>query len=264
MMHRLSMLVDTGWSELAQALVVLIAGLFVLRRLKWTGATRVLTALVLILVAYGASWALDLRLIAFLLKVALEYGGIALLIVLAPEMRTLVARLGRAPFSRAFREMGTHEVAEEIHEALERLSRSGIGAIIAVERDTTLESFAESGSRIEARVSADLLMTIFTPYSPLHDGAVIIRGDTIIAAGCILPLSQKPLTDRALGTRHRAALGLSDESDALVIVVSEERATISIAQRGRLWRDLSPQQLRDALEARGLSGDGAATTEASV
>ena len=255
----LSPLMETGWSEITQALLVLVAGLFLLRRLQWTGATRVLTALVIILVAYGVAWALDLRVIAFLLKLALAYGGIALLIVLAPEMRAMVTQLGRTPFSRAFREMGTHEVAEEIHEAVERLSRSGMGAIIAVERDTALDAFAESGSRIEARVSADLLMTIFTPYSPLHDGAVIVRGDTIIAAGCILPLSQKPLTDRALGTRHRAALGLSDETDALVIVVSEERATVSVAQRGRLWRDLSAQQLRDALETRGFTnaGDGA-------
>ena len=255
MMGRLPLLLETGWSEIAQAIVALIAGLLVVRRLKWSGATRVLTALVAVLVAYGIAWALDLRLIAFLLRLTLEYGGIALLIVLAPEMRTLVAQLGRAPFSRAFREMGTHEVAEEIHEAVERLSRSGIGAIIAVERDTPLDAFAESGSRIEARVSADLLMTIFTPYSPLHDGAVIVRGDTIIAAGCILPLSQKPLADRALGTRHRAALGLSDETDALVIVVSEERATISVAKRGRLFRDLTPQQVREALETRGVTND---------
>ena len=112
-----------------------------------------------------------------------------------------------------------------------------------------------------ARVSADLLLTIFTPYSPLHDGAVIIRGDTIIAAGCILPLSQKPLTDRALGTRHRAALGLSDESDALCIVVSEERATVSVAQRGRLRRDLTPQQLREVLETRGTAHDGGEPSE---
>jgi len=262
-MNKLSPLLDTGWSEIAQALLVLVAGLFLLRRLRWSGATRVLTALAIILVAYGVAWALDLRLIAFLLELALEYGGIALLIVLAPEMRAMVAQLGQTPFSRSFREMGTHEVAEELHEAVERLSRSGIGAILAVERNTPLDAFAESGSRIEARVSADLLMTIFTPYSPLHDGAVIVRGDTIIAAGCILPLSQKPLTDRALGTRHRAALGLSDETDALVIVVSEERATVSIAQRGRLWRDLSPQQLRDALETRGFTSEGEASSEVS-
>ena len=99
-------------------------------------------------------------------------------------------------------------------------------------------------------MSADLLTTIFTPYSPLHDGAVLIRGDTIVAAGCILPLSQKSIGDRTLGTRHRAALGLSDESDALVIVVSEERSTMSIADRGQLWVDLTPVEVREMMSGR--------------
>ena len=103
---------------------------------------------------------------------------------------------------------------------------------------------------MEARVSADLLTTIFTPYSPLHDGAVLIRGDTIVSAGCILPLSQKSIGDRTLGTRHRAALGLSDESDALVIVVSEERSTMSVADRGQLWVDLTPVEVREMMAGR--------------
>jgi diadenylate cyclase len=244
-----------GWREITQGLIVLVAAICVLRALKWSRAMHVVGVISAILVLYAVAWVLEFQLIMMLLKLTLEYGAIALLVVLAPELRAMMTQLGRVPFARAFRGMGTHEVAGEIHEAVERLSRSGIGAIIALERETGLDEFAESGSRIEARVSADLLMTIFTPYSPLHDGAVIIRGDTIIAAGCILPLSQKPLADRALGTRHRAALGLSDETDALVIVVSEERATVSVAKRGRLWRDLTPQQLREALEARALVGD---------
>jgi diadenylate cyclase len=147
--------------------------------------------------------------------------------------------------------MEQREVAEEISETIERLSRSGIGAIIAIEREVALDPYTESGSPIQAKVSADLLATIFTPYSPLHDGAVLVRGDTIIAAGCILPLSQKPLLDRTLGTRHRAALGLSDETDALVVVVSEERATIAVAERGELFRDLTPAGVRAMLAGRG-------------
>jgi diadenylate cyclase len=146
--------------------------------------------------------------------------------------------------------MEQREVAEEIAEAVERLSRSGIGAIIAIEREVPLDGYAESGSPVEAKVSTDLLTTIFTPYSPLHDGAVLVRGDTIIAAGCILPLSQRALSDRTLGTRHRAALGLSDESDALVVVVSEERATVSVAERGQLFLDLTPTGVRDFLAGR--------------
>ena len=129
------------------------------------------------------------------------------------------------------------EIADEVAEAVERLSRSGIGAIIAIEREVSLDEYVQSGSEMQAKVSADLLATIFTPYSPLHDGAVIIRGDTIVGAGCILPLSQAAIIDRSLGTRHRAALGLSEETDALVVVVSEETATITVAANGRLWRD---------------------------
>ena len=113
-----------------------------------------------------------------------------------------------------------------------------------------LGDYIQSGSEMQAKVSADLLATIFTPYSPLHDGAVILRGDTIIGAGCILPLSQAPLADRSLGTRHRAAIGLSEETDALVIVVSEETSTISIALAGRLTRNLTPPQLRDLISGR--------------
>jgi diadenylate cyclase len=146
--------------------------------------------------------------------------------------------------------MGESEVAEEVVAALERLSQSGIGAIIAVEREMALGEYVASGSAIQAKVSADLLTTIFTPYSPLHDGAVIIRGDTVIGAGCILPLSQAPIADRTLGTRHRAALGLAEESDAIVFVVSEETATISSAVDGRLTRSVSPGQIRDLLAGR--------------
>ncbi len=113
-----------------------------------------------------------------------------------------------------------------------------------------LGEYVESGSALEAKVSADLLTTIFTPYSPLHDGAVIIRGDTVIGAGCILPLSQTPIADRSMGTRHRAALGMAEETDAVVVIVSEETGQVSMARDGRLIRDLTPSQVRDILAGR--------------
>jgi diadenylate cyclase len=243
-------LLHPGWREALEVVLVAYALYRVLRLFHGTRTLQILSGLAILLVVYAAAWALKLQLIAFLLGYVFEYGAIALLVVFAPELRSALAHLGQARFARVFREMEQREVAEEIIEAVERLSRSGIGAIIAIERDVPLDPWMESGSPVEARVSADLLLTIFTPYSPLHDGAVVVRGDLIIAAGCILPLSQKPLPDRSLGTRHRAALGLSDESDALVIVVSEERSTMSVAQRGRLWRDLGAAELRDLLSGR--------------
>lgn len=131
---------------------------------------------------------------------------------------------------------------------MERLSRARHGAIIAIEQDVGLGEYAETGSVVDARVSAEMLTTIFTPYSPLHDGAVLIAGDQIRTAGAILPLTQSSIKDRSLGTRHRAALGLSEETDSIVLVVSEETAQISVALGGRLERDVSPTRLRTLLE----------------
>jgi diadenylate cyclase len=148
---------------------------------------------------------------------------------------------------RAFSRSDRQTVAEEIAEALDRLARAGTGAIIAVEHDVALDEFLPSGVPIEAKVSAALLTTIFTPYSPLHDGAVMVRGDQIIGAGCVVPLTQYKVSDKSLGTRHRAALGLSEETDATVLVVSEETSTISIASAGRLYRPLTAEQVRDVL-----------------
>jgi diadenylate cyclase len=122
-----------------------------------------------------------------------------------------------------------------------------VGAIVAVEQGARLDEYVESGKALQATVSAELLAAIFSPYSPLHDGAVVVRGDQIVAAGCILPLTQSARLDRGLGTRHRAALGLSEETDAVVLVVSEETSTVSAARRGRLERNLSPEQVRKLL-----------------
>jgi diadenylate cyclase len=189
--------------------------------------------------------------ITYLLGLVFTYGAFAVLVIFQPELRQALAHLGQSPVSRFLvRRLGVTEVAEEIEEAVERLSRSGTGAIIAIEHEMGLGEYVESGSPMQARVSADLLQTVFTPYSPLHDGAVIIRGDTIVGAGCILPLTQRPLPDRSLGTRHRAALGLSEETDAIVIIVSEETARISVAQGGRLLKGVSASQVRDLLSGR--------------
>jgi diadenylate cyclase len=240
-------LLHPGWRDLLEVALVAYALYRVLLLFHGTRTLQIVSGVGVLLFVYAAAWILKLEMIIYVLSFVFQYGAIALLVVFAPELRAALAHLGQARFARLFREMEQREVAEEICEAVERLSRSGIGAIVAIEREVPLDSYVESGSRMEAKVSADLLTTIFTPYSPLHDGAVIVRGDTIVAAGCILPLSQAAMADRALGTRHRAALGLSDESDALVLVVSEERSTVSIAERGRLWRDLTPVEVRDML-----------------
>jgi diadenylate cyclase len=182
------------------------------------------------------------------------YGAFAAIVVFQPELRHALARLGRSRVVGLFGSTAKRQVADEVAEAAGRLARNGTGAIIAIEREVSLDGYLESGTPMLAQISADLLTTIFTPYSPLHDGAVVIRGDQIIAAGCVLPLTQFPVTDRTLGTRHRAALGLSEESDATVIVVSEETSKISIAVRGMLRRGVGADDVRAALSGESTSG----------
>jgi diadenylate cyclase len=240
-------MVQPGWRDILEIALVSVAIYRVLLLIHRTRAMQVLTGLVVLLGIHAVAQVFKLQLIVNLLRLLLPYGAIALLIALAPELRAGLAQLGRMPVSRFFRRLGTTEVAKEVADSVERLSRSGIGAIIVLEREDSLEDYVQSGSEMQAKVSADLLATIFTPYSPLHDGAVIIRGDTIVAASCILPLSQAALLDRALGTRHRAALGLSEQTDATVLVVSEETSAISMAQEGRLWRNLTAPQVRQML-----------------
>lgn len=245
-------LLHPGWRDVLEVVIVSVAIYRVLLVLHRTRAMQVLVGLVVLAAAYGLAYVLQLSMIVYLLTLMFGYGAIALLVVFAPELRAGLALLGRSPMSRFFVDMGKSEVADEIANAMERLSRSGIGAIVAIEREVSLDEYILSGSRLDATVSADLLATIFTPYSPLHDGAVIIRGDTIVGAGCILPLSQAALDDRTLGTRHRAALGLCEETDALVVVVSEETAAITVALSGRLWREFTALQIRELVAGRPL------------
>lgn len=169
------------------------------------------------------------------------------LILFQPEVRSLFYRIRYPRAVRLLRRVPRIEIAEEIVDAVDRLSRSSHGAIIALEQEMSLVEYAETGTELQSNVSSDLLVTIFTPYTPLHDGAVIIRENLLASAGCILPLSQSALPDRTMGTRHRAALGLSEETDCLVVVVSEENATISVAHKGIMYRSLSTSELREIL-----------------
>jgi diadenylate cyclase len=219
----------------------------VLLLIHGTRAVQMLSGIVVLVVVYALAVFGQLTMIAYLLRLLFTYGTLAGVVIFQPELRQALAHLGQSRVTRFLRRMGPSEVADEIVEALERLSQSGIGAIIVIEREMGLGEYLESGSPLQAKVSSDLLATIFTPYTPLHDGAVVIRGDTIIGAACILPLSQAQIADRSLGTRHRAALGLAEETDAIVLVVSEETSTVSVAVDGRLARSASVAQIRRLL-----------------
>lgn len=246
---RLSFLVP-GWQDLIQILLVTYALYRVLLLLRGTRAIQVLLGVFLLAIVYGVARLLDFTLITAILSTVFTYGAFAAIVVFQPELRSALAQLGRSPLWRFLGRLQESEVAEEITAAAERLARRKIGAIVAIEREVGLGEYVETGTRIDAKVSAELLATLFTPYSPLHDGAVVVQRGKIAAAGCILPLTQFPVPDKTLGTRHRAAIGLSEETDALVAVVSEETGQISVAEGGRLDRNLTPERLREILGTR--------------
>lgn len=242
------LLLRPGLKDLVQIVLVAAVLYRLLLLVQRTRAMQMLLGLLLVASVYLAAVVLGLDLIRYLLAQLFQYGAIAALVVFQPELRSALARLGQSRMLRVFARMEESQVVDEIVEAVERLSRTKVGAILALEQNVGLEEYAQAGSPVEARVSAEMLTTIFTPYSPLHDGAVLISGDQIKAAGAILPLTQYSVSDRSLGTRHRAALGLSEETDAVVIVVSEETARVSVARGGRLERDVTPERLREILE----------------
>jgi diadenylate cyclase len=244
--------------DLLEILVVALLFYRILILAAGTRAIQMLLGLLLLVGTYFLARVLNLDLLLYLLQTLFEYGAIAALVVFQPELRGALTHLGQNRLLRFFNRLeGTGffkrleqtEVAEEIASAVEELSRAKVGAIVVLEREVGLDEFAETGTPLQARVSASLLTTIFTPYSPLHDGAVIVRGDLIVAAGAILPLTQFPVSDKSLGTRHRAALGLSEETDALVIVISEETSTVSIAEHGQLERGVGRDRLMAAISA---------------
>lgn len=236
-----------GFRDLVQILIVAAGFYYVLRLLARTRAFQMLVGLLILVGVYFAARFLNLELIRRIMETLFQYGAIAALIVFQPELRATLARMGQNRMIRFFNKLEESEIVDELVEAVERLSRNKIGAIIAIEREIGLEEYADKGTRVQAKVSAELVTSIFAPYGPLHDGALLIEDDTIIAAGVILPLTQFPVADRSLGTRHRAALGLSEETDALAVVVSEETAQISLAHRGRLERGVDLDRLRTAL-----------------
>jgi len=185
------------------------------------------------------------------------------LIVFQPELRRSLMRLGQNPLLRLFLKEGASAFVDRIVRAATVLSRNKVGAIIAVERDARLGALIESGIPLDAQLTSDLLVTIFWPGSPLHDMGVVIRGGRIAAAGCEFPLSHHAILDPHLGTRHRAAVGLTEETDAVVVIVSEETGQVSLAEGGRLERDLSPDDLRRRLGDL-LRGAEATLTEHSL
>ena len=229
--------------------ILLVAALFyrLLTLVKGTRSAQMFVGLLVIIVVGLLARYFDLLAVRWIMDSLRTVWLIVFVILFQPELRHALAQWGRTRYFRSFLRGENYGVLGEVVRALESLAQRRHGALVVMERNVGLRNFVETGTRIDAKVSAELLVTLFSPGSPLHDGAVIIREDTIIAASCILPLSANPLTAVALGTRHRAAVGLSEETDAAIIVVSEQTGGISVAYRGVLYQRLDEGQLRSEL-----------------
>jgi len=172
---------------------------------------------------------------------------VAFVILFQPELRRALSQTGQFRIFRFFLRIEATEYLEEIVKASRVMSRKRIGGLIVIERDAALRNIVETGHRVDAKISAELIVTIFTNYSPLHDGAIVLRDETLVAAGCILPLSQDRSHGVQYGTRHRAAIGMTEETDAVVVVISEETGSMSVAFRGKLGRCVDDQDLMESL-----------------
>ena len=221
--------------------------------IRGTSAVRLVIGVTVLFLVYFAARLLSLRLLTQILETGAVVGLFALVVVFQPELRRALDRIGRVgslAWLVSADDRAVETVATEVPRAAAALSAEGHGALIVIERETGLEQIAESGVMIHGDLTADLLRTIFSPKSPLHDGAVIVRGSRIVAAGAVLPLGETTIHAERFGTRHRAALGTTEQTDAIVVVVSEENGHVSLVQRARIVRNLNEGQLARAL--RGL------------
>ncbi|HHI97804.1 MAG TPA: TIGR00159 family protein [Thermodesulfatator atlanticus] len=233
------------WQDILDILIVAYLFYRILLLIRGTRAVQMAAGLAVLILMYFVAGQLQLLTLHWLLGTFLSSIFLVVIIVFQDDIRRALIQMGKTPFIKARTEYS--QIIEEIVKAVTALAEKKIGALIVIERGTGLREFIESGVPIEAKVTRDLLISIFQKESPLHDGAVIIREGRVAVAGAILPLSTNPKISSRLGTRHRAAIGISEVSDAVAIVVSEERGTISVALGGKITRDIEPSALRRLL-----------------
>jgi diadenylate cyclase len=241
-----SILPRLTWLEVVDIVVVAFLIYQFLMIIRGRRAAHILTGVALLAVIYGVSLLLGLRLLSAILGNVAPYAPFAIIVMFQSEIRRLLARIGRQRFSTGGR-VQRREFTEEIVLALGRLAQERTGALVVIERDIGLRTFIESGITLEAVLSSDLLTSIFQTKSVLHDGAAIIQGDRIAAAACFLPLTVRPILSRKLGTRHRAAIGVTEETDCLSLIVSEETGRISVAAFGEIEFDVNEKRLAERI-----------------
>jgi diadenylate cyclase len=227
---------------------------FVIYRLimviRGTKAVQLLKGIIVIVVVRILSGYIGLKTLEWLMDQALTWGFLAIIIIFQPELRRALEQLGRGRLlsrNTVNEEDEQTKIIEAIAKATDYMAKRRIGALISIERETGMSDYIETGIPLNAKISSELLINIFIPNTPLHDGAVIIQKNQVAAAACYLPLSESPFISKELGTRHRAALGISEVTDSITVVVSEETGSVSLTKNGELHRDLKPEQFKEML-----------------
>lgn len=254
MLESIGKFIAQSWRAPVEILILAVVLYYIYIYLRGTHGARILIGLaVIFLTLTFISQLFDLTVIGWILRSLVGFLAIALVVLFQPELRRALTDLGSHPFfTSAFEK---RETIEDITDTVFEIASKGFGALIAIEREISLKSFIETGVNIDADYSKELTLTIFHPKTVLHDGGLVVRNDRIVSAACIFPLTQREDLDRNLGLRHRAALGLSEESDALAIVVSEETGQVSICHSGILERNLSVEKFRRRLSQLLLHND---------
>lgn len=238
-------------TEIIDILLVTYVIYKIIMLIRGTKAVQLLKGITVIIAAWFLSSFFELNTLHWILERVVLYGLLAIIIIFQPELRRALEQLGRGRlFARsAVEEEETNKMVEAIIKSSSYMAKRRIGALLSIERETGLNDYVETGIPMNAKLTSELLINIFIPNTPLHDGAVILKKDEILAAACYLPLSESPFISKELGTRHRAALGISEVTDSLTLVVSEETGSISLTKNGELHRNLSEEALRDLLNA---------------
>ncbi|MCX5700220.1 MAG: diadenylate cyclase CdaA [Candidatus Omnitrophica bacterium] len=234
----------THWKAILEILILWAFIYQVIVFFEGSRAIQVVRGIAMLLIAFFLFQKLGLERLDWLFRSFFATSVIAILIIFHPEIRQALARLGQKHiFITTMREEDLDLILKEISKATEILANDKIGALIAVEKADPLSRYVESGIRTDAKITSELIQAIFTPNNPLHDGGIIIQQGRIISAGSLFPLAQRHDINRIFGTRHRAALGLSEETDAIIIIVSEERGDISLVHQGKLYKDLTHEDI---------------------
>ncbi len=246
-LHAFLVATEFDWWDVLDILIVAFIIYELLQFIRGTHAVQMALGALLLVVLYWVSKLFDLETVNWLLRTFMPYLVFGVIVVFHAEIRKVLAHLGKTPFPGVFSAGRGEEVIDETVLAATALASQRTGALIVIEREMGLRSFIETGIALDAFVTYDLLISIFNPGTPLHDGAVIVQGNRIAAAACFLPLTVNPELSRQLGSRHRAAIGVTEDTDALAVVVSEETGVISLVAGGHIQRGLDGKSLKQAL-----------------